>query len=82
MLLTPSNDKTLDYIHIKESMKMANGTYIYGEEATRASKLVQKLKNVVMQVITKNREQRKVPKLKDILNDAIKRKQKEDIVKR
>ena len=38
----------------------------------RASNLTQKLKNVIMQMIIKNRETRKVPKLKDILNDAIK----------
>ena len=35
-----------------------------------------------MQVILKNRETRKVPKLKDILNDAINRQQKEQASKR
>ena len=35
-----------------------------------------------MQIILKNRETRKVPKLKDILNDAVKRQQKEQAAKR
>ena len=48
----------------------------------QASKLSQKLKNVIMQMIIKNRETRKVPKLKDILQGAISRQQKEQAAKR
>ena len=53
-----------------------------GDEAIRASQLSQKLKNVIMQMIIKNRETRKVPKLKDILTGAINRQQKEQAAKR
>ena len=48
----------------------------------RASHLSQKLKNVIMQILVKNRETRKVPKLKEILNEAIARYNKEQALKR
>ena len=55
---------------------------MYGEEAIRASKLSQTLKNIIMKVIIRNRETRKVPKLKDILNEAINSFKKRQAAKR
>ena len=57
---------------------MPNGkATLRGDEAVRASELCLRLKNVIMQMIIKNRETRKVPKLKDILKEAIDRRNKE-----
>lgn len=78
----PAIDLTLDFVFVKDRIELHNGEVIEGEEAMRASKLSQKLKNIIMLVIIKNRETRKVPKLKDILNDAILRQQKEQAAKR
>ena len=64
----PAADRILDFNQIKRFIKLPTGKVIKGEEAIRASQLRQKLKNVVMQLLLKNRETRKVPKLKDILN--------------
>ena len=48
----------------------------------KASQLCQQLKNIIMLQIMRNKETRKVPKLKDILNNAIARTQKEQSEKR
>ena len=77
LIAAPAIDLTLDFVQVKERIKCPSGELIEGEQAMRASNLTQKLKNVIMQMIIKNRETRKVPKLKDILNDAIKAQQKE-----
>ena len=45
--------------------------YVDGEMAVRASRLAQRLKNVVMLQIAKLKANRKIPKLKEILNLAI-----------
>ena len=82
MIKAPAIDMTLDFVHVKDRIDLPSGDVLEGEEAQRASKLSQKLKNVIMQAIIKNRETRKVPKLKDILNDAINRQQKEQAAKR
>ena len=73
LIAAPAIDLTLDFVQVKDRIELPSGDVIEGETAMRASKLSQKLKNVIMQVIIKNRETRKVPKLKDILNDAINR---------
>ena len=71
--MAPTNDRILDYIKKEHIVPLANGDYIYGEEAIRASLAQQKLKNIVLLVLNKNKESRKVPKLKDILKLAIQR---------
>ncbi len=82
MLLTPTNPNILDYQQRKYYLKTARDEILTGETAARAFELSQKLKNVIMQVLLKNRETRKVPKLKDILKDAIERQQKAQALKR
>ena len=76
------NTRILDFIHERRKIELPTGDYLLGEEAVRASQLSQKLKNVIMQFILKNRETRKVPKLKDILNEAIERQNREQAAKR
>jgi len=73
MLLTPTNPNILDFIQAKYTLQTARGQVLTGELALRGSQLQKKMKNVIMQVLIKNRESRKVPKLKDILKDAIAR---------
>lgn len=75
MLLTPTNPNILDFIQDKYLITTARGQVLTGELALRGSQLQKKMKNVIMQVLIKNRESRKVPKLKDILKDAIARMQ-------
>ena len=79
----PIVERTLDFIQNKREVKMPNGNKtLKGNEAVHASELCLRLKNVIMQVIIKNRETRKVPKLKDILKEAIDRRNKEKAAKR
>ena len=75
MLLTPTNPNILDFIQSKYLITTARGQVLTGDLALRGSQLQKKMKNVIMQVLIKNRESRKVPKLKDILKDAIARMQ-------
>ena len=73
----------MDFIQNKREIKMPNGNKkLEGSEAVHASELCLRLKNVIMQMIIKNRETRKVPKLKDILKEAIDRRNKEQAAKR
>ena len=67
IIKAPAIDMTLDFVQVKDRIELPNGDVITGSEAMQASRLSQKLKNVIMQMIIKNRETRKVPKLKDIL---------------
>lgn len=76
MLLTPTNPNILDFQQKLYELTTARGEVLKGETAAKASDLSRKLKNVIMQMLLKNRESRKVPKLKDILKDAIVRHQK------
>ena len=79
----PIVERTLDFIQNKREIKMPNGKKtLEGNEAVHASELCLRLKNVIMQMIIKNRETRKVPKLKDILKEAIDRRNKEQAAKR
>ena len=61
---------------MKRKVKLPSGGFLYENEAVRATELSTMLKNIIMQVVWKNRETRKVPKLKDILNDAIEQQKK------
>ena len=63
-------------------MITVRGEVLKGDVAVKASDLTKKLKNVIMQILLKNRESRKVPKLKDILKDAINRQHKAQALKR
>lgn len=77
ILKVPEADRFLDFIQIHRCLKMAaSSELVTGERAVRASQLIYMLKNVVMQMIHKNRETRKVPKLKDILKQSIANKQR------
>ena len=77
MLESPASDLTLDFIQVKHTIELPTGEIISGQQAIKACELSQKLKNVIMQLIFKEREIKKVPKLKDILNDAIARQKRE-----
>ena len=82
LIESSTQDTILDFIQIHRTMEAADGTVLTGDEALRASAANKMLKNVVLQMIFKNRETRKVPKLKDILNNAIKREHKTQEAKR
>ena len=58
---------------MQERIELPSGEIITGEMAHRASRLSHKLKNVIMGLLIKQRENRKVPKLKEILQKAIER---------
>ena len=55
LLAAPINDRILDFIHVQYDIKLPSGAKLEGEEAIRASHLSQKLKNMIMSIIVKNR---------------------------
>ena len=63
-------------------MTKGNGQILTEEEVVRASVASQKFKTVTMQQIIRNRETRKVPKLKEILKEALDAHQKKKAAKR
>lgn len=76
-MIESSQSRVLDFIEVKYVIDLPSGETLTGEEAIRASKMSQLLKSTIMTVLVKNRETRKVPKLKDMLLKAITREQKE-----
>ena len=66
----------LDYIPGKATFHNKDKVY-KGEEALHVQRLILKLKNAIMYYIVRNREERKVPKLSDILHQAIEKQKKE-----
>lgn len=76
------HDNTLDFVQIKREIILPTGKILRDAEAERASVLSLKLKNVILQMLHKARETRKVPKLKEILKQAIEQKNRVKVQKR
>lgn len=81
-MLESVHNRVLDFINIRYVYDLPKGGKLIGEEAIRASKLSALLKSTIMTLIIKNRETRKVPKLKEILQQAISREKKEQAFRR
>lgn len=81
-LANNDNPVSLDYTYGDTNLRHPRGHYINPVNKIRFFNSLLKLKNTIMYFITKNRETRKVPKLKDILGAAIKKKQEEQANKR
>ena len=72
---------SIDYVAGKTSL-LYKDKVLKDAEALRVQRAVTKLKNAVMYYLIKNREQRKVPKLKDIIEQAIAKQKKQNEEKR
>ena len=61
----------LDVTSVSETLRMPRGQFLEGSNALSGHRVNTILKNTVIGVIIKNRENRKVPKLQDILRRTI-----------
>lgn len=73
----PENSIALDYVTGKREFKHRSKVYS-GGKAMEIHRIILKLKNAIMYYIIRNREQRKVPKLKEIVQTAIETQKKKN----
>jgi predicted kinase len=67
----------IDTTTVREHLQMANGKIITGELALRARKIDLLVKNTIMGILVKNREEKKVASLSEALKTTIEKQKNE-----